>query len=129
MATAFVNNINPWTQQSTKKPAMPTKKTTTSNRIDPNELQIASDPLPTVRLVTNKYWPTFVKLKVGQNIRCKPSDVQPIAQALRKYIDTHKVNAKGRPARVLTQSNAPDGIGRVWLVEGAPKSRQLKEVA
>ena len=54
--------------------------------------------------------------------------MQAIAQALRKYIDVHKVTAKGKPTRVLTQSNAPDGIGRVWLVEGAPKYK-LKEAA
>lgn len=131
MATTFANGINPWTQvkQPTEKQPMKKKTpTTTGNRIDATELEIASDPLPTVRLVTNKYWPTFVKLKVGQNIRCKPADVQAIAQALRKYIDVHKVTAKGKPTRVLTQSNAPDGIGRVWLVEGEPKSK-LKAAA
>ena len=130
MATTFVNGVNPWTQvkQPTEKRPMKTKTIVTGNRVDPTDLEIASDPLPTVRLVTNKYWPVFVKMKVGQNIRCKPADVQPIAQALRKYIEVHKVSAKGKPARVLTQSNAPDGIGRVWLVEGESKSK-LKEAA
>ena len=129
MATQFANGINPWTQakQPTKKAPMPTKKTT-GNRIDPTELQIASDPMPTARLVTNKYWAIFAALKVGQNIRCKPDDVQPIAQALRKYIDIHGITAKGKPVRVISQSAAPDGIGRVWMVEGTPKSK-LKAVA
>ena len=125
MATTFANGINPWTQikQPTEKQPMKKKAPIkTGNRIDATELEIASDPLPTVRLVTNKYWPLFSKLKVGQNIRCQPSDVQPIAQALRKYIEAHKVTEKGKPVRVITQSNAPDGIGRVWLVEGEPKS-------
>lgn len=106
---------------------MPKKPTTSTRRVDPSELQIASDPLPSVRLVTNKYWPIFSKLKVGQNIRCKPDEVQPIGQALRKYIEMHKVAHKGKPVRVISQSNAPDGIGRVWMAEGEATS--LKRAA
>lgn len=124
MATAFVNGINPWTQtKQPKAPKMPQKPTAETRRIDPSKLQIASDPLPSVRLVTNKYLTIFSKLKVGQNIQCEPDEVQPIAQALRKYIDLNKITAKGKPARVITQSNSPDGIGRVWLVEGEAPSK------
>lgn len=123
-STTFVNGINPWTQakQPTKTTKMPKKPIT--RRIDPSELEIASDPLPSVRLVTNKYWPIFGKMKVGQNVRCKPDEVQPVSQALRKYIEMHKVAHKGKPVRVISQSNAPDGIGRVWLAEGEAPSKK-----
>ena len=99
-----------------------TRTDTNGSRVDPEELVIANDPLPGARLVTNKYWPVFSKMKVGQNIRCAPGDVQAIGQALRKYIQTHNIKHGGVLCRSLTQTNNPDGIGRVWLAEGERKS-------
>ena len=93
------------------------------SRIDVAELEIANDPLPGARLVTNKYWPVFAKLQVGQNIRCAPGDVQAIGQALRKYIQVHDIKHAGALCRALIQANHPDGIGRVWLAE-AKKAAQ-----
>lgn len=125
-ATTFVNGINPWTQakQPTRTTKMPKKPTTSTRRVDPATLEIADDPLPSVRLITNKYWPIFGKMKVGQNIRCRPDEVQPVANALRKFVEMHKIAHKGNPARVISQYNAPDGIGRVWLAEGEAPSKK-----
>lgn len=144
IASTFVGGVSPWanvypvaakkTEQTPimKKPnltpaskapppALPPIKSkkpprVTGSRIDPCELVIASDPLPGVRLVTNKYWPVFAKMQPGQNIRCAPGDVQAISQALRKYIKVHNIK-RGVLCRVLSQTTHPDGLGRVWLAE------------
>lgn len=138
-ASVFAGGVSPWAglqqqapkpepqPKAMKKPAPPpalapikrkTRTDTNGSRVDPGDLVIANDPLPGARLVTNKYWPVFSKMQVGQNIRCKPDEVQAIGQALRKYIQVHNIKHGGVLCRSLTQTSHPDGVGRVWLAEG-----------
>ena len=138
-ASVFAGGVSPWAglqqqapkpepqPKAMKKPAPPpalapikrkTRTDTNGSRVDPEELVIANDPLPGARLVTNKYWPVFSKMQVGQNSRCKPDEVQAIGQALRKYIQVHNIKHGGVLCRSLTQTSHPDGVGRVWLAEG-----------
>ena len=114
--TTFAGGSSPW---ETHRPAKPTmKKQKPAPRIDPSALQISNDPLPTARVMPNKYWPVFAKMKPGQNVRCLPGDAAAISQALRKYIENHNVMHDGVLCKVISQSSSEDGIGRVWLVSG-----------
>lgn len=81
--------------------------------IDPNELQISSDPLPTRRVTAGgKYTALFSKLKPGQCIKCPTGTAGRLGQALRKWIESNK---SGFGVSV-TERYETDGLGRVWLL-------------
>ena len=79
---------------------------------DPKTLVICDDPLPTHRASCgNKYEPTIKAMKVGQAIKCLPSEVGRVAGAMRKFIKTNNM-----AATVKTIKDYGDGKGRVWMV-------------
>lgn len=95
-------------------------------RTDPSTLVICDDPLPSHRAVYgNKYAPIFKTMKLGQAIKCTPSEVGPIALALRKFVEVNKLKAK-----IASTKDYGDGRGRVWMlaVEPAPVVKALKSV-
>lgn len=110
--TTFVNNRSPWTGLK-----MTTEKY--RPRVDPTGLTIERNvPLPVARTVRNKYEHLFGQMKPGECIKCKPEEVTPVANAMRKWIDDHK---KRGELMVVSQRHISDGkgnyIGRVWLAE------------
>lgn len=113
-ATKFATLKHPWTG-AILEPHMTTKKKICYAEVE--TLSIADDPLPSRRVSTNKYHAIFNKLKVGQNIRCKPADVNRISNALRVHIQANNIQRKGKPVRIVSQSSSPDGIGRIWMIE------------
>lgn len=90
--------------QMIKEPSKPT---------DVAKLSICSDPIPTHRINTgNKYDELFSKLAIGQAIKCEPSEVGRIGNAMRQWFDK-----KGIDAAVKSMKHYPDdGKGRVWMV-------------
>jgi hypothetical protein len=79
---------------------------------DPSTLEICDDPLPAARASCgNKYEPIFKKLKLGQAIKCQPTEIGRLGGALRKYVEVHALNAT-----VKTIKDYGDGRGRVWLM-------------
>ena len=87
-------------------------------RTDPSTLVICDDPLPTHRAVYgNKYAPIFKTMKLGQAIKCTPSEVGPIALALRKFVEVNKLKAK-----IASTKDYGDGMGRVWLIAEKPET-------
>ena len=64
-------------------------------------------------------------MKLGQAIKCTPSEVGPIALALRKFVEVNKLKAK-----IASTKNYGDGLGRVWMLaaEPAPVVKALKSV-
>ena len=113
-ATKFATLKHPWTGEILE-PHMTIKKKICYAEVE--TLSIADDPLPSRRVSPNKYHSIFNKLKVGQNIRCKPADVNRISNALRVHIQANNIQRKGKPVRIVSQSASPDGIGRVWMIE------------
>lgn len=87
---------------------------------DPDTLEICDDPLPSHRAsVGNKYEATIKAMKIGQAIKCLPSEIGRVSGAVRKFITVNKVKAK-----VKTIKDYGDGKGRVWMLaaEDEPKS-------
>lgn len=100
-----------------KEPVKPT---------DPSTLEICNDPLPSHRASCgNKYEATIKAMKMGQAIKCLPSEVGRVAGALRKFVENTKI-----AANVRTIKDYGDGKGRVWLMaaEPAPVVKALKSV-
>lgn len=115
MATKFATQRHPWT--GAVLPQNMTIKKTIFEPVDVNALVIANDPLPVGRISPNKYRAIFERLKVGQCIRCKPSDVARIGNALRKHVEVCNIKTtKGGPVRLISQREGADGVGRVWIV-------------
>lgn len=90
-------------------------------RTDPSTLVICDDPLPTHRASCgNKYEPLIAAMKMGQAIKCLPSEVGRVSGAMRKYIAVNKIKA----TVASTKNYEKDGKGRVWMVaEEAPKAK------
>lgn len=79
---------------------------------DPSMLEVCDDPIPAHRASAgNKYEAVLKTLKLGQCIKCAPSEIGRISSALRKYIAVNKNNAT-----VRTIKNYGDGKGRVWML-------------
>ena len=91
-----------------------TKNNKPMKLIDPKELEICNDPPPTVRSSPEgKYTPVFSNLQYGQSLKCPPGAAPKIATALKKWLEVHK-----KPGMVRSAVRyAPDGTGRVWLLE------------
>ena len=106
------------------KPGQQPKPGRKTNRVagkpvDPDTLTLCNDPLPSHRARPGcKYAAVFGTMKPGQAIKCGPDDVNRIANALRKHIETHAATLAGCLVRSIRDYG--DGLGRVWLV-GAPK--------
>ena len=93
---------------------------------------ICDDPLPTHRVIVGKkYDPLIRAMKMGQAIKCLPSEVGGVAGAMRKYIESKKL-----AAHVKTVKDYGDGKGRVWMradepatdTQPAPVVKALKSV-
>ena len=94
----------------TKQPVKPT---------DPSTLEICNDPLPAARASSgNKYEPLFKAMKLGQAIKCQPTEVGRLGGALRKYVELHALNGT-----VKTIKDYGDGKGRVWLLAIEAKAK------
>lgn len=79
---------------------------------NPRTLEICDDPLPAARASCgNKYEPIFKAMKLGQAIKCQPTEIGRLGGALRKYVEVHKIKAN-----VKTIKDYGDGRGRVWLL-------------
>ena len=96
-----------------KQPVKPT---------DPATLEICNDPLPTHRASAgNKYAEILKAIKPGQCIKCSPEEIGRVQGAMRKFVQTHNINAT-----VKTIKNYGDGKGRVWML---PVEKKLKVAA
>ena len=114
--TKFAKRTNPWTGE---KPA-PRAVTL----INPDDLEICDDPLPTARAMPEgKYSAKFAALAYGQCLKCPPCAAPKIATALKKWLDVNKKPGSVRSA--IRYSD--DGTGRVWLLAPVPKA--LKRAA
>lgn len=82
------------------------------HRIDVAHLKVCNDPIPSTRMVPNKYATLFAALKVGQAIKCKPQETSSITAALRKWLKDG-----GFMGTVQCLRDYGDGMGRVWLVK------------
>lgn len=100
--TTFVGKKNPFTG-AVLKPI---------NNVDPSKLTIANDPLPAHRSSVNKYAEIIAKLKPGQCIKCPSSQVEQVANALRKHY-----GGKEGGYMVRLTKDYGDGFGRVWLLK------------
>lgn len=99
---------------------LPWQESKNTGLADLKSISVHSDPLPTKRqITTSKYASHFAKMDLGQNIRCKPTDVNKVSQAMRKYIRENKLQAE-----VVSRIKCEDGIGRVWMVEPGTKKKQ-----
>ena len=98
---------------------LPWTMTKIPDYVDVSEIKIETTPIPTKRRFNNKYDALFDQMKMGQNLRCKPEDVECVSQAMRKFIRQTKIEA-----HVISEKQAKDGYGRVWLVKGL---RQVKK--
>lgn len=79
---------------------------------NPETLEICNDQLPAHRARPgNKYEAVLKALKPGQAIKCKPEEVGRVSGAMRKYIETHDLQAV-----VRTIKDYGDGHGRVWML-------------
>ncbi|MCA0214773.1 MAG: hypothetical protein LCH79_16540 [Proteobacteria bacterium] len=104
-------------------------------RIDLTTLKIEKDvPPPEGRNIIGKYNDYFSQMAPKDAIKCKPDEVSPIANALRKWIKDKK---KDGEFTVLSQKNCDDdlSIGRVWLwpkgesLDGTQHARAAKASA
>lgn len=93
------------------KPGRKTARTV-QGEVNPDTLTICDDPLPAHRARPGcKYEAKFRPLKIGQAIKCQPTDVNRVANALRKYLEAS-------PALLVRSiRDYGDGKGRVWLVK------------
>ena len=108
--TTFAGKTNPFTG-APMKPV---------DHVDPSKLTIGNDPLPAHRARANKYADLMAKLKPGQCIKCKSSQVGQVANALRKHVETANLDCTIRSTK-----NYGDGMARVWLM-AKEKVRKLK---
>lgn len=91
------------------------KRTHSSKAIDPELLKITNDPPPGKRVMGEpKYDAIFKALKPGQRIACEPSESQPIAQALRKFLKDRELTSKFDVRSV--QHYPKDQRGGVWMI-------------
>lgn len=91
------------------------KRVINNSSIDPSLLQITNDPPPQKRVMGQpKYDAIFKALKPGQRIACEPSESQPIAQALRKFLKDRELLAKFDVRSV--QHYPKDQRGGVWMI-------------
>ena len=96
-------------------------KATKPPPLDPATLVICNDPIPAHRASPkNKYHAIFNGMKPGQALKCEPYNVNRVANALRKHIETKALKCV---ARSITDYG--DGMGRVWLMP-ADKKVNLK---
>jgi hypothetical protein len=94
-----------WRSVVTKKQSAP---------LDPATLIVCNDPLPNHRKhPDNKYKALFSNMKVGQALKCQPSDVSRVSNALRKWVEVTPI--KGAVVRSIRDYG--DGMGRVWMVK------------
>lgn len=97
--TKFAKGRNPFTGEK-------------DNEIDIKSLVIVDDPLPDRKRAPKfKYDEVFKRMKFGQAIKCKPSEVGKVDQALRGYLRRHNVDG-----RVKSTKDYGDGLARVWLL-------------
>lgn len=84
-------------------------------RIDVAKLKIRKGvPLPSARKVMNKYAPLFGEMKPKDMIECPSEDVNPIDQALRKYLRDTGKDKTFAVVRAQTLDGHTD-VGGVWL--------------
>lgn len=94
-------------------------------RTDPATIEICDDPIPNHRASCgNKYANILSNMKLGQAIKCAPSEVGRMSGALRKWVIDKKI--KGT---VRSMKDYGDGKGRVWLMPLPEKAKTLKAVA
>lgn len=114
--TTFVGGINPFTGQPV---AAPEKAMTTRIRpkpatptVDLGGLSICDDPIPEHRASPEgKYDALLSKLKPGQCIKCPSSDVNRLANAIKKHVER-----KHPTCMVRSMQDYGDGLGRVWML-------------
>ena len=79
--------------------------------VDINTLSISDDPYTGRKYKETKYDSLFNKLKIGQSIKCQSEDTDKVAQAMRKWLQTHKKKGKVSGVKFYTKTT-----GRVfWL--------------
>ena len=121
--TRFANGINPFTGLSVDTPAKPMttriRPKPSTPTVDLAVLSICDDPIPEHRkLPEGKYGALLFKLKPGQCIKCPSSDVNRLANAIKKHVER-----KHPTCMVRSMQDYGDGMGRVWML---PRPEKLK---
>lgn len=91
-----------------------------SNPINPDTLEVCSDPLPAGRASPGfKYEKVFAGMTMGQCVKCKPDEVGRVSGSLKKWISMNS-----RVGMVRSMKNYGDGMGRVWWIPGQAVTRR-----
>lgn len=98
--TTFVGKRNPFTGNTLKGH-------------EPAAMYIDNQPMPKGKVVTSKYEPLFMKLKVGQCIVVDKDKTDAVGQALRGYLKKYNLRGKVK----CFSSGFLDGKGRVYRME------------
>ena len=122
--TTFAGKTNPFTGERVK--ARPSRSRKTDAVILTSSLEIRSDPVPPTRpSIGFKYEPVFSKLRPGQCVRCKTSEVGTVSGSLKKYLKMkNKPGMVKATTRYVDPTNGEEdkGYGRVWLLAVALKA-------
>lgn len=95
--------------------------------VDPDDLAIANDPLPTSRAQPeHKYNEKFSKLKPGQCLVCEGEDAAKIAHALGLWLKRHNKDGVVRSTKAYEGAAPGSKAGRVWLIA---EEKRLKVAA
>lgn len=128
--TTFAGSGSPWAglggaQESKPQPAKapaakaPSRSKASEDHVRIADLSIVDDTIPEtyVRPTGSKYASLFAKIKVGQAVRCKPTDVQKVSAAMRKWI-VRLGNSGTQTSMSVTHlpGDKTPMCGRVWLV-------------
>lgn len=118
-ASKSANLSTPAAARTSAPPAAGTKRTDKRVRsiqsVDITTLRIKKNvPLPKSRVVMSKYAKLFAQLEAKDSIECKPSEVDTIDQALRKYLVDTGRETEFTVIRSRFGEDNPDA-GYVWL--------------
>ena len=90
----------------------PRKVKNQTNAIDPDLIKVEHNkPVETKRISVGKYDKLFSQLKYGSCLVCEPQEVERIASALRKWL-----NSNEKPGKAHRNTKCKDGQARVWLL-------------
>lgn len=91
-------------------------KTGARTRVNPEDLEISDDPVPTKRQLPSQHDDIFAKMKPGQCIKVEAEYTGTVGNALRNWIRRNK--KKGLTVKsVRLYPGCKEKLGRVWLIE------------
>ena len=87
---------------------------------DPNNIELCSDPVGFFRKPqVSKYDVLFKKMKPGNALKLRPTEVTYVSVSLRKYIEKNDLPWVAKQT-MKYPGDMSDTCGRVWLLD-APK--------